>query len=108
MNTKDSNKQTKPYHFSPLPFPVRSKEQAEKSIKDIADSFKTIRQALDYLSMTQAYIELGQKNNWNNFVKYSLPDLHITQANILLKMNTIERNLDLGNELGTVPVEALK
>jgi len=108
MATTNSNEQTKPYHFSPLPFPIRSKEKAEESIKSIADSFKIIRQALDYLSRTQAYIEMGQKKSWDSFVKHSLPDLHIKQANILLSMNNIERNLNLGDELGTVPLEVLK
>jgi len=108
MKTRKTDTQTKPYHFSPLPFPVRSKEQAEESIKSIADSFVTIRQALDYLSRTQAYIEMGQKKSWDSFVKHSLPDLHTKQANKLLNMNNIERNLNLGDELGTVPLEALK
>jgi len=96
------------FYFTKLPLSTGTAEQANDAIKIITDSSASLRVALDYLSQTQAYTELGQDKSWSGFLKQSIPDLSIRQANQLLKLNSIERNLKLGKPIGTVPIEALK
>jgi len=106
--SSDTNLNGKSFYFTAIPLSTSTAEQANDAIKIIADSSANIRVALDYLSQTQAYTELGQDKSWGNFLKQSIPDLSIRLANQLLKLNSIERNLKLGKPIGTVPIEALK
>ena len=98
----------RPFHFSELPSPVSSAEQTHDAIKIISESFNSIRIQLDYLHKSKAYTELGQGKSFTKFIKQCLPDLSIRLANQLLKLNVIEKQLNLGTDLGTVPIEALK
>jgi len=98
----------RPFHFSELPLPISSAEQTHDAIKIISESFNSIRIQLDYLHKSKAYTELGQGKSFTKFIKQCLPDLSIRLANQLLKLNAIEKQLNLDKPIGAVPIEALK
>jgi len=98
----------RPFHFSELPLPISSAEQTNDAIKIISESFNSIRIQLDYLHKSKAYTELGQGKSFTKFIKQCLPDLSIRLANQLLKLNAIEKQLNLDKPIGAVPIEALK
>jgi len=103
-----TNFKDRPFYFTSLPLPINSVEQAEAAITSIANSSASLRRSLEYLHQTKAYTELGQSKSWGKFLKQSIPDLSIRQANQLLKLNAIEKQLGLGKPIGIVPIEALK
>jgi len=104
----NTNLEGRPFYFTDLPLRINTADQAHDAINIIAENFASLRVSLDYLHQTKAYTELGQDKSWGSFLKQSIPDLSIRLANQLLKLNSIERNLNLGKPIGTIPIEALK